>query len=1402
MSTVPYSLTPRYTSVIHDDDIFVLEQSPFGFDGMKQITVKDFLQPVYDKIATALTSMYKYMGSVNTYEDLPIYSEPQDPIPVYGILDGQHAGENFAWINDHWEAFGFKIDLSKYVTKDELIVSLDDYAPVEHTHDQAQIRNLNVIESLTIVKESQDDGGENIFSIQKTTGSSQLFTIKNGNKGSDSISYRVSGTGSITQNTDGSYSPEFIYLQSQKLTESIEAYPGRILIASEVNEEWVTVYPDPTSSWEDTKFLQFYIPANTSNLRIRLYESGTDYSEISDEKLLYEEHVSIAKPGLRGVNATSVEIEATSYVFKTTASGVIVSPNTIDFTAKLQNTSGTPSWTARSDQTTIKTGTGSLFTITSDQMSQYESAVITLVCDGISDTCTIMKIADGSDGTNALSVVSSNESFTIPTNSDKITTSAFSTEVSFTGFSGTTETDCTISNIRNLPSGMSAAINKNTATFSVPVSTPIRSDFGSISVELLCESATIVKTLSWSISKEGFAAQSISIEADSYIFKADTTGTIKNPDKITFTANRQNISSVPNWTATDNGVTVKSGMGTGFTITSSDMQGHNALKIQVSCEGFTDSCSIFVLSDGLSGYSTAQIRLCKRSTTEPAPFAGSTATYTFATNGLVFENSDDDGWTQSIPSGSGNIYVIYASANSQEATDTIQPNEWTTPVILSDEAVAGQNGYNVSTVMIFCRSANQPSLPSNAVTYSFESGIISGLPENWSRSIPSGTADLWVSQATAFSQTVSDVILPEEWATPTIMSSNGQSYNTAQLLLYKRAYELPAAYAGGPVTYDFTNAQFSFGTGGNDGWFPTPTDSTGNIYIICASVSSKENQVTINVNEWTQPQIYSPEPSDGLDGYNSATVFIYTRSAVQPSLPSASITYTFSSGEISNLPAPWYKTPPAGTLDLWVSQATAFANTASVLIDSDKWATPTILASNGTQGSNGYSSAQVILYKRNEFTPSNYNGSTVIYHFSTGEVTFAGSSDGWSAYPPSGSDNLYVIRASAASQNDTDEIAVNEWSLPVLYSAKAEDGADGNNGYNVATVYIYKRSETTPSTPSQDCVYTFETGEITGLSDGWNYSIVNGTEPLWVTQATAFSRSSTATIQSSQWSLPPTIMAKDGLNGMDAISIVCTNESFGIPTDPDGKTVDAFELSISFLGYLGTITKVVTLSDLSNVPTGMTASINGNTLNILVPANTTLEYDFGNITLIANCEGINISKSVNWNKNKQGITGEQGAKGDSGSKWQQGTILTGTGTTTGVAGEEGDNYLNTDTCNVYQCIKSGDDITAVWKYITNIKGEDGKSFTINITSSNGSIFREQTVNTILYCHVYLNNEEITDVLNPYLFNWKRNSGNPVEDEKWDTSSKAIAHKSVWITPADCLGRTTFTCEVDLSEFEI
>lgn len=187
----------------------------------------------------------------------------------------------------------------------------------------------------------------------------------------------------------------------------------------------------------------------------------------------------------------------------------------------------------------------------------------------------------------------------------------------------------------------------------------------------------------------------------------------------------------------------------------------------------------------------------------------------------------------------------------------------------------------------------------------------------------------------------------------------------------------------------------------------------------------------------------------------------------------------------------------------------------------------------GSNGVNGMNAATIYLYQRATSTPSKPSN-TLTYTFSTTKITGT-LNNGWSTAIPTGTDAVYVTVASVSSKNDTATIATSAWSAPVVLAQNGKTGNDGKAGLNVATIYLYQRNTSKPSKPSVSVTYTFSTGVASGLNNGWSQKIPDGTNPLYVTLATASSNTATDTILSSEWS-DVVVMAQNGANGQDGIS--------------------------------------------------------------------------------------------------------------------------------------------------------------------------------------------------------------------------------------------------------------------------
>ena len=170
-----------------------------------------------------------------------------------------------------------------------------------------------------------------------------------------------------------------------------------------------------------------------------------------------------------------------------------------------------------------------------------------------------------------------------------------------------------------------------------------------------------------------------------------------------------------------------------------------------------------------------------------------------------------------------------------------------------------------------------------------------------------------------------------------------------------------------------------------------------------------------------------------------------------------------------------------------------------------------------------------------------------------------------------------------------------------------------------------------------------------------------------------------------------------GPQGTAATSVVCGNEAVSIPCTLGGLVKAASTITIPFAGYVGTARAACTVA-YSTLPSGITlnkntaatASADGS-LVLNVAANGTLgsatTYT-GEITLTFTCNSQTFVKKFTWSKAMTGATGSQGPQGE-----------------TGAAGAD--------------------------------------AITLVITSSNGTIFKNSAIATVLTAHVYKAGAELT-----------------------------------------------------------
>lgn len=179
-------------------------------------------------------------------------------------------------------------------------------------------------------------------------------------------------------------------------------------------------------------------------------------------------------------------------------------------------------------------------------------------------------------------------------------------------------------------------------------------------------------------------------------------------------------------------------------------------------------------SNGVNGMNAATVYLYQRATSTPSK-PSNTLTYTFSTTTIT--GTLNNGWSTAIPTGTDAVYVTVASVSSKNDTATIATSAWSAPVVLAQNGKTGGDGkagLNVATIYLYQRNTSKPSKPSASVTYTFSTGVASGLNNGWSQKIPDGANPLYVTLATASSNTATDTILSSEWSDVVVMAQNGE----------------------------------------------------------------------------------------------------------------------------------------------------------------------------------------------------------------------------------------------------------------------------------------------------------------------------------------------------------------------------------------------------------------------------------------------------------------------------------------------------------------------------------------------------------------------------------------------------------------------------------------------------
>lgn len=406
--------------------------------------------------------------------------------------------------------------------------------------------------------------------------------------------------------------------------------------------------------------------------------------------------------------------------------------------------------------------------------------------------------------------------------------------------------------------------------------------------------------------------------------------------------------------------------------------------------------------DGADGYNAAVIYLYKRSATAATIDWQTTLTYTFSTNTL---SSIPSGWSTSIPSGTDPAYVTAATAHSQNATVDILYTQWAAPIQLVKN---GEDGLNTATVFLYQRAASASGLtkPGSTLTYTFATGILSGTLGNWSQTVPASDGNpCFTIQATAIGSGTTDAIASSEWSAITKFVEDGVDGAAGKSISSVKNYYLATSASSGvtrstsgwteavqtitstnkylwnyeEITYSYGDPSYTtpviigaYGETGDTGKGITsiteyyaksgsnttaPADSS--FVTTMQTVDATDKYLwnreliayTDNTTAWTSKRVIGMFSEDGEDGYNTAVIYLYKRSATAATVDwQTTLTYTFATNSLSSIPSGWSTSIPSGTNPAYVTAATAHSKDSSVDILYTQWASPIQLVKNGEDG--------------------------------------------------------------------------------------------------------------------------------------------------------------------------------------------------------------------------------------------------------------------------------------------------------------------------------------------------------------------------------------------------------------------------------------------------------------------
>jgi hypothetical protein len=182
------------------------------------------------------------------------------------------------------------------------------------------------------------------------------------------------------------------------------------------------------------------------------------------------------------------------------------------------------------------------------------------------------------------------------------------------------------------------------------------------------------------------------------------------------------------------------------------------------------------------------------------------------------------------------------------------------------------------------------------------------------------------------------------------------------------------------------------------------------------------------------------------------------------------------------------------------------------------------------------------------------------YNFSTATLV---AQTGWSAIPLS-IENTPIWSSSSlfATENPLNTVQAAAWTAPTLHMLPP---------VKTQQVTVYKRSGSTPATPSETVSVNMDTGALSGLNNDWSTSIPVGADLLWSSVASAVNWAEFDSIAPNEWSSPIQISGTGATGFSSAVVLMfrrtTTNATPDVPIEDLVFTFDGASLSGNTNGW-------------------------------------------------------------------------------------------------------------------------------------------------------------------------------------------------------------------------------------------